>query len=72
MSWWKKNKKCPICLKKYPKNKPFHELRLQTAEGLETIEICEPCADFFDKSAEAIVNAHRREKPTDQTEDQEV
>lgn len=54
MSWWKSKKKCPVCSVKYKKNVVFHELRLQTADGLIEIEICESCADFFDKSAEVL------------------
>jgi hypothetical protein len=50
---WKK-KQCPVCKQKYSKDEPFHELRLQTSDGLHTLEICEACADFFDKSAEVL------------------
>ena len=61
MSWWKSKKKCPVCSVKYKKNVPFHELRLQTADGTHEIEICESCADFFDKSAEVIMRGRRQD-----------
>lgn len=56
---WKK--KCPVCEDKYPKATPFHELRLQTADGVHSLEICEKCADFFDKSAEVIMKGRQDE-----------
>ena len=40
---------------KYPKKALFHELRLETADGTASLEICEKCADFFDKSADVIM-----------------
>ena len=65
MSWWKSKKKCPVCQKKYKKNVAFHELRLQTADGLIELDICESCADFFDKSAE-VLSAGRKKEPNDE------
>lgn len=54
-------KKCPVCEDKYPKKAQFHELRLETAEGLHTLEICVKCADFFDKSADVIMKGRKDE-----------
>lgn len=54
-------KKCPVCEVKYPKKTIFHELRLRTAEGIDTMEICESCADFFDKSAPLIMKGRADE-----------
>lgn len=55
MSWWK-SPKCPVCKKRLKKGQPLHELQLQTAEGPHSLEICGECANFFDKSADAIIN----------------
>ena len=59
MSWWKSSKKCPVCTKKYKKTVTFHELRVQTADGLIELEICESCADFFDKSADVLTKKRK-------------
>lgn len=59
MSWWKSSKKCPVCTKKYKKNVPFHELRVQAADGLIELEICVSCADFFDKSADVLTEKRK-------------
>ena len=75
MSWWK-NPKCPVCKKKLKKGQPLHELRLETAEGPHSLEICGDCARFLDVSADAIVNnrnkqfnGYRNQKQADQSED---
>lgn len=57
MIWGKK--KCPVCDIKYPKDTSFHELRLDTLDGIHTLNICENCADFFDKSAEVIMKGRK-------------
>lgn len=54
-------KTCPVCEEKYPKRAVFHELRINTFEGIDTMEICEKCADFFDKSAEVIMKGRSDE-----------
>lgn len=54
-------KKCQSCHDKYPKSTAFHELRLNTADGILNLEICEKCADFFDKSAEVIMKGRRQD-----------
>lgn len=54
-------KKCQSCHDKYPKSTAFHELRLKTADGILSLEICEKCADFFDKSAEVIMKGRKNE-----------
>lgn len=56
---WKK--RCPVCTDKYPKKALFHELRLETADGTASLEICEKCADFFDKSADVIMKDRKDE-----------
>lgn len=57
--WGKK--KCPVCQVKYPKDTAFHEIRLDTSEGIHTLDICEKCADFFDKSADVIMKGRKDE-----------
>lgn len=65
MSWWRSKKKCAVCETKYKKNAVFHELRLQTADGVLELEICESCADFFDKSAD-VLSAGRKKAEGDE------
>lgn len=54
-------KKCPVCRHKYNKTEPFHELRLKAEDGLQTLEICSDCADFFDKSADVLSKGRGRD-----------
>lgn len=56
-----KKKKCPVCEEKYPLTENFHELRLNTSDGVHSLEICEKCADFFDKSAEVIMKGRQED-----------
>lgn len=57
MIWGKK--KCQVCEVKYPKDETFHEIRLDTLDGIHIVNICEKCADFFDKSAEVIMKGRK-------------
>lgn len=57
-------KKCSVCGNKYPKDTAFHEIRLNTQVGVTSLEICESCADFFDKSADIM---RKRENVKDQS-----
>lgn len=59
-------KKCPVCAKKYPNDTTFHVLRLNTADGTHEIEICNDCADFFDKSAEVLAHRGKDNKSDDE------
>jgi len=54
-------KRCPVCNFKFSSSEPFHEMRLNTSDGLHTLDICESCADFFDKSAEVIAKGRTDE-----------
>lgn len=54
-------KKCPVCNEKFPKTETFHELRLKTSDGVIEIEICNNCADFFDKSADVLTRGKKQE-----------
>jgi hypothetical protein len=53
--WFNRNKTCAVCEEKYLKSVPFHEVRVNTDDGVVSLEICDKCADFFDKSAEVIM-----------------
>lgn len=55
MIWFNRNKTCAVCEEKYLKSVPFHEVRVNTDDGVVSLEICDKCADFFDKSAEVIM-----------------
>lgn len=63
MTWFKRNKTCAVCEDKYPKSTPFHEMRMKTDEGTVSLEICENCADFFDKSADVIMKGRNQDEP---------
>lgn len=63
MTWYKRNKTCAVCGDKYPKSTPFHEMRMKTDEGTVSLEICENCADFFDKSADVIMKGRNQDEP---------
>lgn len=55
MIWFNRNKTCAVCEDKYLKSVSFHEVRVNTDDGVVSLEICDKCADFFDKSAEVIM-----------------
>ena len=55
MIWFNRNKTCAVCEERYLKSVPFHEVRVNTDDGVVSLEICDKCADFFDKSAEVIM-----------------
>ena len=61
MTWFSRNKTCAVCEDKYLKSVPFHEMRVNTDDGVATFEICEKCADFFDKSAEVIMKGRKQD-----------
>jgi hypothetical protein len=61
--WFNKSKTCSVCNDKYPKSVPFHELRVNTENGVVSFEICEKCADFFDKSAEVLMKGRQKDEP---------
>lgn len=58
MSWWKR-KKCASCRKVLKAKNGIHEIRLDSADGLLELEICNSCADFWDKSADILQNRGR-------------
>lgn len=68
MSWWKR-KKCVTCKKVLKKKHTTHELRLNTADGIVDLEICEECARFWDGSAEVL---SRRGNVKEQRDDDAV
>lgn len=55
MSWWKR-KKCGTCRKVLKKKHPIHELRVDTADGVVELKICQDCARFWDGSAKVLSN----------------
>lgn len=65
---WAK-KRCQSCRKKFKKGAPFHTLRLGTMEGILELEICDSCADFYDKSADVMLQ-HRRNLHNGPTEEE--
>ena len=50
----KRKQKCQICDSKQSSDTPLHELRVETLDGIVSYEICEKCADVFDRSAEIM------------------
>lgn len=50
---FKKKQKCPVCQEKA--DDLSAEMRLDTSEGIHTINICPNCADFFEKSTEVLL-----------------
>jgi hypothetical protein len=63
MTWLVRNKYCAVCEEKYLKSVPFHEMRMKTDDGEVSLEICEKCADFFDKSADVIMKGRNQDDP---------
>jgi hypothetical protein len=63
MTWLSRSKRCDVCDEKYLKSVPFHEMRLNTDDGVVSLEICEKCADFFDKSADVIMKGGQQDEP---------
>lgn len=63
---WFAKKKCKACKKKLRKNDETADLRLETGEGVHTMEICLECAEFFDKSAEVLVRRKKDEEIDDE------
>lgn len=69
MSWWKR-KKCPLCKTVLKKKHGSAELRLDTADGPTTLEICMGCSTVLDKSAELLNDRRRtKEKESKNSED---
>jgi hypothetical protein len=63
MTWLVRNKYCAVCEEKYLKSVPFHEMRMKTDDGEVSLEICEKCADLFDKSADVIMKGRNQDDP---------
>ena len=63
MTWLSRSKRFDVCDEKYLKSVPFHEMRLNTDDGVVSLEICEKCADFFDKSADVIMKGGQQDEP---------
>ena len=66
MSWWKR-KKCGTCKRVLKKKMTTHELRLQTADGMLEVEICDECARFWDASAEVLTKGRKKDDEDEQS-----
>lgn len=67
MKWWLSKPKCKTCDKVYDKDDKPAVIRLETAEGIHEIEVCNECADFWDKSADVLQrNSNDRNQITDE------
>jgi ribosome-binding protein aMBF1 (putative translation factor) len=51
--------KCKTCGRKFKKDEAKHIIRLETHDGVAELEICEECADFWDLSADVLMNKGR-------------
>lgn len=70
MSWWslrKKRKKselenlCHVCgVNQLPEEPAI--LRLKVQDGIAEMNVCDECADFFDKSAEVLLRGRKGSK----------
>jgi uncharacterized Zn finger protein len=47
-------KKCNGCGRKIKKNETMSELRINSASGIITMEVCNECGDFWDASTEFL------------------
>lgn len=52
MNWL--GKKCKCCRKKLKRKETTHEIRMETAEGPHSLEVCEDCARFWDMSTDVL------------------
>jgi hypothetical protein len=55
-------KRCPVCSSPVEKNDLVATIQMNTLSGLHEIQVCEPCGDFFDKSAEILQKSKRRDR----------
>lgn len=71
MSWWSNRKKrkksqlenlCHVCGKNQLSDTPS-VLRLKVQDGIAEMNVCDECADFFDKSAEVLNESNRKKSP---------
>lgn len=51
-------KRCGVCAAKLSKDVEHPNVRLNTSDGVIELEICEECADFFDRSADIMRKRH--------------
>ena len=66
MSWWDRRKKkkselenlCHVCgVNQLPDNPAI--VRLKVQDGVAEVNVCDECADFFDKSAEVLLRGNK-------------
>lgn len=58
---FKKKFKCPLCGRKPGKEENIAELRLETSEGIHTMDVCNVCAEFLDKTSQLLLQKHDEE-----------
>ena len=46
-----KSKKCGLCKIKISKKEKTTDIKMNTSEGIVTLEICKKCGDFWENSA---------------------
>lgn len=67
MSWWNLRKKkklenlCHICGENQMPEEPAI-IRLKVQEGMAEVQVCDECAEFFDKSAEVLLRRGKDKK----------
>ena len=57
-------KKCKVCDGKIKSKEPAI-IRLETADGIHEINVCDECSRFFEKSAEVIQGGRKKEPEED-------
>jgi hypothetical protein len=70
MNWL--GKKCKCCRKRLKRKEPTHEIRLDTAEGVHSIEVCEECSRFWDMTAEVLQKPRDRHMNEDTEDDESI
>jgi RNase P subunit RPR2 len=63
MNWL--GKKCKGCRKKLKRIESTHEIRLETAEGVHSVEVCSECARFWDMTTDVLNRKHNDENDDD-------
>ena len=58
MEWFKPKKKCKLCDKKLAEENP--QLKLDTADGVLILDICNSCADSLEEIQQKMTAAAKR------------
>lgn len=54
-----KVKKCKTCDVKLPEGTETAEIRYNSADGVNVMEVCIACANLFDKISDALLDRHK-------------